>query len=48
MTKIIKCNCKHEWQDKTYGQGNRVGNLIKQNAKGTDYRCVVCGKVGGK
>lgn len=43
-TKIIKCTCHNEYQDKVYGQGNRVGNRTKQNANGKDYRCTVCGK----
>lgn len=34
---IIKCNCKHEAQDKLHGAGNRVHN----SGKGI-YRCTVC------
>lgn len=44
MTKIISCDCKHEYQDKRYGAGKRVAN-IKDNG---DYRCTVCDKVKGK
>jgi hypothetical protein len=41
-TKILSCNCKHEYQDKKYGQGKRVHNEMKDK-KG--YRCTVCGDV---
>ena len=27
MTTIIKCDCKSEYQDKTYGNRNRVANI---------------------
>jgi len=41
MTKIQKCSCEHEMQDKMYGKGNRVKNqTVKGN--GTIYRCTVC------
>ncbi len=36
--KIIKCKCKHDYQDEKYGKGNRVHN---PTVKG--YRCTVCG-----
>lgn len=45
-TKIIKCNCKHEFQDKQYGQNMRVHN--RGLVKGTndhpyaDFTCTVC------
>ena len=41
---IIKCNCKHEEQDKFYGKGNRVHNQVTKT-KGTSktYKCTVCG-----
>ena len=38
-TTIIKCNCKHEYQDSKYGPGRRVANYT---AKG-HARCTVCG-----
>lgn len=37
--KIKDCNCKHKFQDETYGIGKRVMN---STAKG--YRCTVCSK----
>lgn len=40
-TAIKKCTCEHEYQDKTYGKGNRVFNLCE--GKKT-WRCTVCGK----
>ena len=38
---IKKCDCKNDFQDKTYGTGNRVHNQTKAGA----YRCTVCVKV---
>ena len=36
---IIKCGCKHPYQDEVYGQGNRVANpMVKEKT----YRCTVC------
>lgn len=35
---ILPCNCKHEFQDETYGKGNRVHNV---NTKG-QAACTVC------
>ena len=43
MTKIIKCTCKNEQQDKMYGKGNRVANQTK-NSDGKVFRCTVCAK----
>ena len=42
-TELIKCTCKSEFQDKTYGQGIRVGNTTSSS----QYRCTVCGTVSG-
>ena len=39
-TKIINCNCKHDFMDKMYGRGKRVAN----NKKAAGARCTVCGK----
>lgn len=38
---ILPCNCKHGYQDKTYGKGNRVHNvyIAGSNQMG---RCTVC------
>ena len=36
-TKIAPCTCAHEFQDRTYGRGQRVHN---RTVKG--YRCTVC------
>ena len=38
-SEVKKWSCKHEGQDKLYGQGNR---LMNEYNKG--YRCTVCGK----
>jgi hypothetical protein len=36
---ILDCDCKHDFQDATYGKGKRKHNPTKKG-----YRCVVCGK----
>ena len=43
MTKIIKCECKNEFQDKRYGKGRRLANQTKKS-DGKVFRCTVCGK----
>ncbi len=47
-TRNVACNCKHEFQDKVYGIGRRLANLVTKTLKSAsnqcDYRCTVCGK----
>lgn len=45
MTKIIKCNCKHDYQDEKYGKGNRVHNSTARSNDHKEYRCTVCAKI---
>jgi hypothetical protein len=48
-TKIRKCDCKHEYQDRKYGPEMRVHNPCRSIGKKdekTKYRCTVCGKTG--
>ncbi len=40
-TKVLRCSCKHPYQDSAYGKEMRVFNPIKKNDL---YRCTVCGK----
>lgn len=43
---ILKCTCSHQYQDETYGKGNRVHNRCKFGTKdGGGGRCTVCGRV---
>lgn len=44
---IINCTCSHEFQDREYGKGRRVGNKIRKKdpLEKTKYRCTVCGEV---
>lgn len=45
---IRKCDCKHDFQDKRYGAGQRVMNETRKGSgdkKGV--RCTVCGKEHG-
>lgn len=44
MIEIFQCSCKNEFQDKTYGKGNRVMNPMGKADKISGYRCTVCGK----
>ena len=37
---IMSCTCKHDFQDLTYGRGNRVFNERKEKGR---YKCTVCG-----
>lgn len=39
-SKIIKCDCKHAYQDKLYGAGMRVHTPKKSGG----WRCTVCSK----
>lgn len=41
--KILKCTCKHPFQDSLYGTGNRAMNETKSG----QYRCTVCSSLIG-
>jgi hypothetical protein len=41
--KILRCTCKHDYQDQLYGKGNRAANEMKNG----QYRCTVCSSVLG-
>ena len=44
-TKVMPCQCQHEYQDKKYGRQMRLFNLADGNGKQPGrYRCTVCGK----
>ena len=40
--KKVKCDCKHEYQDRKLGEGVRYAN--KTAAVPAKYRCTVCRK----
>ena len=43
--KILKCDCKNEFQDALYGKGMRLFNPQgKGKDQGSSYICTVCGK----
>lgn len=44
---IKKCTCKHNYQDKIHGQGNRVHNPTKGRGSNVEWRCTVCNSVKG-
>lgn len=41
---IIRCSCKHTYQDKKYGKNRRVANRcgIKGSGGKSTFRCTVC------
>lgn len=43
-TRIKPCGCKHPFQDKRYGKGNRVHNFALKLGANGGWRCTVCGK----
>jgi len=38
---VLRCSCKHEYQDKKYGKGMRYHNETRKIQQ--PYRCTVCG-----
>lgn len=40
-TRILKCSCKSEFQDKEYGQGQRICNDNDKDGS----KCTVCGTI---
>ena len=39
---VMSCHCNHEWQDKRYGNKQRVFNVAKDKQGGLYGRCTVC------
>jgi len=47
-TTILRCNCKHEFQDNTYGKSMRLHNKSFAKGKSTGKaKCTVCGDKKG-
>ena len=45
-SKVMFCNCYHEYQDKVYGKQKRLHNYATcANNKMGGYRCTVCASV---
>jgi hypothetical protein len=43
QTKVLGCNCKHEFQDQRYGKGMRLHNQKNSKTAGVnEWRCTVC------
>lgn len=42
-TTIEKCKCKHEYQDKEHGEGNRVHNIKTNKPANGRAVCTSCG-----
>lgn len=45
MTRVMPCECRHEYQDRRYGRGRRVFNMMKPRKEQQEWRCTVCMKV---
>lgn len=43
-TKLVKCTCKSNYQDKTYGKGMRIHNKM---GAGRGWRCTICSTTKG-
>lgn len=45
--KVVACDCRHEYQDRVYGPGQRVHNVAPKAGpnKSRALRCTVCRKV---
>lgn len=43
-TKVISCNCEHEYQDNRYGKGRRLHNKGKGKSPGgpPTWNCTIC------
>lgn len=41
---VMPCTCQHNYQDKHYGAGMRVHNMLGENA---GWRCTVCANKKG-
>jgi hypothetical protein len=41
--KLAPCTCRHEYQDKAYGKGLRVHNVVLIGKNKGKYICTVCG-----
>lgn len=46
-TAVVQCKCPHSGQDRIYGIGKRVANLLSKDAKSnlSEFRCSVCGVI---
>jgi len=42
---MIKCKCKHDFQDRKYGKGNRVANKRSSDKNKGEAKCTVCGNI---
>ena len=44
QTKVMKCSCQHEAQDKIYGKHMRLFNLRDDKKHKGEAFCTVCGE----
>ena len=43
VSKVLPCSCQHEFQDRVYGNQNRVHTGGKPDSSGTQtFKCTVC------
>jgi hypothetical protein len=43
-SKIMKCTCENEFQDKEHGKGNRVFNSCGKDKATAGWRCTACAR----
>ena len=44
VSKVVKCSCKHKFQDKQYGLQLRLARLFHKPIPG-GYKCTVCNQI---
>lgn len=42
-SRVMRCDCKHDYQDEKYGVGKRVHSRRVKDRKPLGWRCSVCG-----
>lgn len=43
-TRVKRCTCSHDFQDRRYGKGKRLFNKTTGRGNSIGWRCTVCGK----
>ena len=44
-TAVLRCECRHDSQDRIYGKGKRLHNLLNNPKSDKRWRCTVCGSL---
>lgn len=43
-TKVLRCVCTHDYQDRLYGAGMRLFNRMVPTTNSYPFRCTACGR----